>query len=639
MCCRPSVNAYFMDTKTSTNGHARPPLKHRLKQRVKQWATPKDRGRRLIARNLWQHRGLFTLTMFFTFAGAAFEGVGLGLLIPFIESLTQPDAEPFRTGIAFVDTHILAVDADIGTRLFWVSGLILSSIFIRGLLGYAGALANVRLKENIVAKLRREVIDQIQAVSLRFFSKTRAGDILNTLTSEVGRVNNLFGVSHQILVTGSMALIYASALLLLSWQLALIGLALSAALFLVMNAFIGYLRDFGRKIPKANAEVTSIATELIRGIRTVIISGTQKHEAQRFKEATDHVRDLSINLNVKTQMIGPVSQAIASTALIAIIVIAVQFFILPGLMSAAMLLAFLFAIFRLLPMIQQINGLRGQWAQKRGSLDNLSDFLSREDKHYLPDGPTPFTGLSDSIKVQNVSFAYQPDEMVLEDISLSVSKGETVAFVGASGAGKSTLADVMARLYDPTQGRVLLDGIDMREYKIQTLREHIAVVSQDTFLFNDTVYNNLTYGLDEDVPMERVRWAAEKSNAQEFIENLEDGFDTLLGDRGTRLSGGQRQRVAIARALLRDPDILILDEATSALDSVTENIVQEAMERLMEDRTVIVIAHRLSTIEHADKVVVLEEGEVVEQGPYGELIAERGQLWEYHRTQYQVEAV
>ena len=626
-----------MDTHFSTNGHARPLLKHRVKQRVKRWATPEDRGRRLIARNLWRNRGLFVLTLLFTFAGAAFEGVGLGLLIPFIESLTQPEAEPFRTGLDFVDTYILAVDADIGRRLFWVSGLILGSIFIRGGLGYAGALANVRLKENIVAKLRRQVIDQVQAVSLRFFSKTRAGDILNTLTSEVGRVNGLFGVSHQILVTGSMAVIYASALLLLSWQLALIGFLLCGALFLVMNAFIGYLRDFGRKIPKANAEVTSIATELIRGIRTVIISGTQEHEAHRFKEATDHVRELSINLNVKTQMIGPVSQAIASTALIAIIIIAVQFFILPGLMSAAMLLAFLFAIFRLLPMIQQINGLRGQWAQKRGSLDNLSDFLSREDKHYLPDGSIPFTGLSDTITVENVSFAYQPDEMVLEDISLSVSKGETVAFVGASGAGKSTLADVMARLYDPTQGRVLLDGIDMREYRIQTLREHIAVVSQDTFLFNDTVYNNLTYGLNEDVSMERVRWAAEKSNAQEFIGNLEDGYDTLLGDRGTRLSGGQRQRVAIARALLRDPDILILDEATSALDSVTENIVQEAMERLMEDRTVIVIAHRLSTIEHADKVVVLEEGEVVEQGPYGELIAQRGQLWEYHRTQYQVE--
>jgi len=628
-----------MDTPSSTNGHVRPPLKHRAKQRVKRWVTPGDRGRRLIARKLWHHKGLFFFTLLFTFVGAAFEGVGLGLLIPFIESLTQPDAEPFRTGVSFVDTYILAVDADIGTRLFWVSGLILGTIFLRGVMGYLGALMNVRLKANVIAELRREVIDQVQAVSLRFFSKTRAGDILNTLTSEVGRVNGLFGVSHQILVTGSMALVYASALLFLSWQLALVGLVLCAALFLVMNAFIGYLRDFGRKIPKANAEVTSIATEVIRGIRTVIISGTQKQEADRFKEATNHVRDLSINLNVKTQMIGPISQAIASTALIAIIIIAVQFFILPGLMSAAMLLAFLFAIFRLLPMIQQINGLRGQWAQKRGSLENLSDFLSEDDKHYLPDGDREFEALRDGLEVENVSFAYESHETVLANISFTIATGETVAFVGASGAGKSTLADVIARLYDPTEGRVLLDGHDMRTYKIQSLREHIAVVSQDTFLFNDTVYNNLVYGLTEEVSRARVRWAAKQANALEFVENLEDGFDTLLGDRGTRLSGGQRQRVAIARALLRDPELLILDEATSALDSVTESIIQEAMERLMENRTVIVIAHRLSTIEHADNVIVLEEGEIVEQGPYRELLERRGQLWEYHRTQYEFEAV
>ena len=596
----------------------------------------KDDGRRLIASHLWREKRLFILTLLLTFLGAAFEGVGLGLLIPFIESLVQPDAEPFRTGIELIDTYVLAVDASTESRLLWVSGLILGSIFLRAGLGYAGSLANVRLKQNIIAKLRREVIDQVQSVSLRFFAKLRTGDVINTLTSEVSRVNSLFSVSHTLLVRTSMALVYGAAIFTLSWPLALSALVLCGILFLIMNRFIGYLREYGRKIPKANAEVTSIATEMIQGIRTVIISGTQEFEADRFRKATDRVRQLSIDLNVKTQLIGPIQQAVSSTALIAIIIVAVQYFVLPGYLSAAMLLTFLFALFRLLPLIQQLNGLRGQWASQRGSLENLAAFLSDEDKPQLPNGSIWLDSFDSAIELEQVWFAYDPGEMILKDINFTIHHSETVAFVGASGAGKSTLADVIARLYDPTKGRVLLDGIDMREYELDSLRDKISVVSQDTFLFNDTVANNLTYGL-EDVPAEQMRWAAEQSNALDFIENLENGFDTLLGDRGTRLSGGQRQRIAIARALLRDPKILILDEATSALDSVSEKLVQEALKRLMQDRTVVVIAHRLSTIEHADKVIVIEDGEVVEKGSYDELIARRGQLWEYHRTQYQYE--
>jgi len=308
--------------------------------------------------------------------------------------------------------------------------------------------------------------------------------------------------------------------------------------------------------------------------------------------------------------------------------------VMPGLMSAAMLLTFLFALFRLLPMVQTLNGLRGQWAWQRGSLENVAEFLSNRNKPYLSDGKRKFDVLEHSIEIENVSFAYQSSEMVLKGINMTISRGETVAFVGATGAGKSTLADVIARLYDPTRGCILFDGRDLREYTIDSLRNAVAVVSQDTFLFNRSVRYNLAYGLNN-ASDRQLRWAAEQANALDFIEALEEGLDTQLGDRGTRLSGGQRQRIAIARALLRDPEILILDEATSALDSVTEQLVQQALERLMDSRTVIAIAHRLSTIEHADKVVVLEDGEIIEQGTYDELLARRGQLWEYHSIQYQ----
>jgi len=607
-------------------------MKRALKQRLKRIVT--DPGRRLILRNLWRQRVPFAITVACTLVAALFEGVGLGLLIPFIESLTNPDVEPWRTGIDFVDTYLLAVDEETETRLYWVSSLILASIFLRGVLNYFSKLSKRQLTENVTATLRREIIDQVQAVSLRFFSKIRTGEILNTLTTDVGRINGLFGTSHTILTQGSMALVYAAAVFALSWPLALIALALVGILFLIMTQFLDHLRRLGRKIPKANSRVTSLATELINGIRTVIISGTQDHEANRFRKATDEVRRLSIELGTKTDMIGPISNIVSSTALIGIVIVAVKYFVLPGAMSAAMLITFLFALFRLLPIVQSLNGLRGTWAWQRGSLENVADFLADTDKPYLPDGSVPLTSFEDAIELQNVWFAYQRSEMVLKDISLTIQRGQTVAFVGATGAGKSTLADVIARLYDPTRGRILLDGHDLREYSLDSLRNAVAVVSQDTFLFNRSVKYNMAYGL-ENVTDDDLRWAAEQANALEFIEALEDGFETQLGDRGTRLSGGQRQRIAIARALLRDPKILILDEATSALDSVTEKLVQQALERLMASRTVIAIAHRLSTIEHADNVIVLEEGEVVEQGSYDELLARRGQLWEYHSIQYQ----
>jgi subfamily B ATP-binding cassette protein MsbA len=303
-------------------------------------------------------------------------------------------------------------------------------------------------------------------------------------------------------------------------------------------------------------------------------------------------------------------------------------------MSVAVLLTFFFALFRLLPLVQVLNGHRSQWAISRNALDVVAQLLDKRDKPYIVDGHRPLQAFRESIVFEDVGFAYEPGQPVLHDISLTIRQGQTTALVGGSGAGKSTLADLLARLQDPTEGRILLDGVDLREFTLESLRRHLVIVSQSTFLFHDTVRANIAYGLD-DVPMDRIRWAAEKANALEFIDAMPDGFETVLGDRGERLSGGQRQRISIARALLRDPEILVLDEATSALDSVSERLVQESLEYLMEGRTVLVIAHRLSTVESADHLVVLEGGRIVEEGSYDDLLARKGHLWEYHRLQFE----
>ena len=303
-------------------------------------------------------------------------------------------------------------------------------------------------------------------------------------------------------------------------------------------------------------------------------------------------------------------------------------------LPVASLLTFFFVLFRLVPTLQDVNGTRVVLSGLQGAAVNVKELLRTDNKDYFPNGHLEFSGLKRAINLVSVDFGYEPQNLVLHDISLTIERGKMTALVGGSGAGKSTLADLIPRFYDPTRGTILIDGVDLKTYDIKSLRQKLAVVSQDTFIFNANVRDNIAYAL-EGVSEAEILEAARQAYALEFIQQLPEGFDTQLGDRGVRLSGGQRQRLAIARALLRDPEILILDEATSALDSVSERLIQESLEKLYMGRTVVAIAHRLSTITRADRVVVLEQGRIVEQGKYQELIEQRGRLWKYHQMQHE----
>jgi subfamily B ATP-binding cassette protein MsbA len=424
-------------------------------------------------------------------------------------------------------------------------------------------------------------------------------------------------------------------MVLLSWQLTLASILLFGLLSVGVTTINAKVREASFEVPKANKQVNSVLLSFINGIRTVHASATQKFEQKRFHQAVQRSLEAVSHVERLSTLVSPLVQAVSTTMLIVMVIVAFNFLVVSGELQAASLLTFLFALTRTTPLVSAINSSWTKFSSFQGALQSINDLLRRDDKPYFQDGTIEFSGLKQSIDFVSVDFGYDPDELVLHEITLSIRQGETTALVGASGAGKTTLADLIPRFYDPTQGKILVDGIDLRDLRINSLRQHMAIVSQDTFIFNTSARDNIAYGV-EHVDDQAIWEAARQANALDFILELPQGFETQLGDRGIRLSGGQRQRIAIARALLRNPEILILDEATSALDSVTERLIQESLETLSKGRTVIAIAHRLSTIVRADKVVVLEKGQIVEQGRYQELLEKRGRLWKYHQMQHEI---
>lgn len=578
---------------------------------------------------------LIAATVALSLSGALFEGLSVALLIPFLQSLDSGGGTGVTTGIAFIDTHVLGVGMTTVARLYRISAIIVGVTWLRFILSYVGAVTGVRARSSIVADLRKRAVDQLLRVSLSFYSKVRSGDLLNTVTNELVRAGAALSVVVDTIGSASLLIVYLAFMLLVSWQLTLVALFFIVVLSLALSRLIRSIRSHGFKSTDAHSEFSSRMTEFLGGVKTVVASNTQEYESRRLRKAIMGIAHAVVATVKRASLVTPISNAVVSSALVLIIVIAVRWFVIPGKLDVALLLAFLFALLRMMPRVHDINSKRGQWAQVTGAMAKVGNLLRSDDKPFLVEGDIEAQALNQGIRFRDVSFSYIEGEPILHDIDLEVPRGKTTALVGSSGAGKTTLADLLPRFYDPTHGSIEWDGVDLKKFKQRSLRARIAVVSQDTFVFNETIEANIGYATPGSTS-DDIRRVAEQADALDFINQMPEGFNTVLGDRGIRLSGGQRQRIAIARALLRDPDVLILDEATSALDSITERAVQNSLDALMEGRTVVAIAHRLSTIEHADNIVVLEAGRVVEQGTFSELIARKGKFWSYYTIQFQL---
>jgi ABC-type multidrug transport system fused ATPase/permease subunit len=379
---------------------------------------------------------------------------------------------------------------------------------------------------------------------------------------------------------------------------------------------------------------TSSLIETLSGIRLVKATANEERTYKKINQLIHNRETAEFKSQVNANIIGPTSEVAGLICLILIVFIGRIIFTEQIASFSAVLLTYLLVLLKLLPFVSQLNSIRSSFANNSASVEVVAEFLRRDNKPLMVNGDIPYTRLNQGIHFNHVSFSYPgTDKLVLKDVELYLPRGTTLALVGSSGGGKSTLADLLPRFYDPTSGYIAIDGLDIRKFDIKSLRRAMGIVSQDTFLFNDSVKNNITYGKPE-ARDEEIIAASKQANAYEFISKLPQGLDTLIGDRGVMLSGGQRQRLAIARALLQDPEILILDEATSALDTVSERLVQVAIDNLSRDRTTLVIAHRFSTVQKVDQIAVFDQGRVVELGTHEELLKKGGYYSRLYSMQF-----
>ena len=396
------------------------------------------------------------------------------------------------------------------------------------------------------------------------------------------------------------------------------------------------LRRGYRRLGDDYGEMTSVLQEAVSGVRLVKAFRAEPYEEKRFLDASGRYSEGLMRITRVAFLSQPITEFLGTLVAVAILWIGARMVLVGGTLQSAQLITFLVIVMRLLQPMKQLSQIPTTAQQALAASDRLFEVLDAPTELMADHGTRRIDGFHDMVAFDSVSFAYET-EPVLVDIDFSARKGEVIALVGPSGAGKSTLVDLIPRFFEPTSGRILIDGIDTREIQLASLRSLTGIVSQDTVLFNDTVRNNIAYGAADRFTDAQIAAAARAANAHGFVSELPNGYDTILGERGTRLSGGQRQRIAIARALLIDPPILILDEATSALDTESERLVQEAIDRLLAGRTVFVIAHRLSTVIHADQILVLDRGRIVERGSHQELLARHGPYYRLYSIQFRDE--
>ncbi|MEY2949147.1 MAG: ABC transporter ATP-binding protein [Saprospiraceae bacterium] len=589
-------------------------------------------------RSLWQLLGylrnyklLLSFNILSNILTAIFTALSIPLLVPFLEILfdrTEPVLSPPEQilsveGMVQYAKYFLSQQIEEngkGDALAIVCIGILLVFFLKNLFRYSALFFMAPVRNGIIRDLRQQLFAKILILPLRFFSEEKKGDLLSRMTADVQEVEssilNVFEsiFREPIVIAGALGfMIYVSP------ELTLFVFGLLFFTGIVIGGIGKTLKKSSSKVQEYLGNLVSIVEETLGGLRIIKAFGAEYYTQEKFGAENNQYRRLLTRLLWRRDLASPLSEFMG-IATVSLLLWYGSREVFSGGLDAETFLTFIFAFYNVIDPAKSFSKASYNVQKGLGALHRIETILASDEKIPESTHPESLIAFKGNITYDNVSFQYQPDQAkILDGVSLSIPPGHTLALVGASGAGKSTLVDLLPRFYDPQEGQITLDGIPIKNLSLRELRSKMGIVSQDAILFNDTIFNNIVLEHTE-IPLEKVIVAAKAANAHEFISQMPNGYQTNVGDRGSKLSGGQKQRITIARALLKNPPILIFDEATSALDAESEKLVQEALLRLMENRTSIIIAHRLSTIQHADEIAVLNKGMIVERGTHEELL-------------------
>ena len=512
--------------------------------------------------------------------------------------------------------------------------IVIVSIFVfKNVFLYFKNLTMSYVQLRIVTKLRNRLYDHIQGLSLSYFQRRKSGDLSSVIINDVQSLNQSIGTTFQkIIVEPINILAFTVLLFIISWKLMLVALLIIPLSQFVIHIIGKSIRRKARRNTRQIGGILSIITENFSSIRILKAFAVEKYESNRFNKESWEYFNLLFRSSKLRLMSSPIIETIGVTMAVILLWIGGSEIMVGSSLSSEDFLRFMFLLFSMLGPIRSLSNVHITLQNGYASAERIFEILDQ--KSDVTDfGDNTITSIKHSLIFENVSFRYNEGSFYLKNINFEILKGQTVALVGASGSGKSTIADLIPRFYDISEGKILIDNKDIKEYTVESLRKMMGIVTQETILFNTSISNNISYG-SKMIKKDDVVKAAKAANALEFIQELDSGFETIIGERGVKLSGGQKQRIAIARAIYKNPSLLILDEATSALDTRSESLVQSALDNLMKNRTVLVIAHRLSTIKNANNIIVMDNGEVSEFGTHDELYSARGIYFKLYNIQF-----